>query len=71
MDVVTHKQPIRSLYCAVCGARTRGRQWHNRDTGYGLCLDSFLWLINGRMSAEEIQDLYGIRGVHFDVWEPK
>lgn len=28
------RKPIRQLSCACCGAYVRGRQWHNRDTGY-------------------------------------
>lgn len=29
--------PIRTLTCCCCGEPTKGRQWHNRDAGYGLC----------------------------------
>jgi hypothetical protein len=38
--------PARWLLCSCCGAETRGRQWHNRDTGYGLCvscIQALLW----------------------------
>src|SRR5690554_239123 len=28
---------IQRLRCACCGDMTRGRQWHNRDKGFGLC----------------------------------
>lgn len=63
------KAPIRNLYCAVCGALTRGRQWHNRDTGYGLCADSAAWLKGRGMSAEEMESLYGREGEHFNCEE--
>lgn len=29
--------PIVALVCCCCGNCTKGRQWHNRDEGYGLC----------------------------------
>lgn len=66
MDDVTHK-PVRNLECACCGSGTRGRQWHNRDTGYGFCVSCFDWLSKRGTSAEEIEKNYGVRGVHWDV----
>lgn len=72
-DLAEEKQqktlsPVRSLICAVCGARTRGRQWHNRDTGYGLCAESAQWLTSTRgYSAAEMKDLYGMEGEHYNI----
>jgi hypothetical protein len=60
--------PVRRLTCCCCGEVTRGRQWHNRDTGYGLCPKCADWIIGrDNMSPEEFTSCYGVRGVHFDA----
>jgi hypothetical protein len=60
--------PVRRLYCAVCGGVTRGRQWHNRDTGYGVCLTCVEWVRSrGKTTEEEIRSYYGEKGVHYGV----
>lgn len=63
--------PIVRLYCCCCGGQTYGRQWSNRDTGYGLCRNCI-----PRCLAAESRDRapseplwYGVRGVHFDCPE--
>lgn len=58
--------PTRPLICSCCGAETRGRQWHNRDTGYGLCTDCIEFCAK-RSTPAEFERCYGRRGVHFDV----
>jgi hypothetical protein len=60
--------PVRWLTCCVCGERCRGRQWWNRDTGYGLC-EACADGITRSQSAEEHRQCYGIRGVHFAIPE--
>ena len=61
---------IRTLICSCCGAVTRGRQWHNRDTGYGLCSDCVVWIRNrGKITPEEFAQCYGVDGEHFNVIE--
>jgi len=62
----TPTAPIRRLLCSCCGAVTRGRQWHNRDTGYGLCVDC-IERCHRNETPEQFRQLYGDRGVHFDV----
>ena len=53
-----------ALTCCCCGNLTSGRQWWNRDTGYGICK---------RCADDEIgadcpqASAYGTRGVHFDI----
>ena len=44
------------LTCACCGERARGRQWWNRDTGYGVCSRCFRasFLRDGREEAERL-----------------
>lgn len=60
-------KPIRDLACNCCGGYTRGRQWWNRDTGYGMCSKCIAWVRSRGMSEEEIRDLYGVEGVHWGV----
>lgn len=59
-------QPIISLTCACCGTEAKGRQWHNRDNGYGVCLDCVTNLSQTE-KPETLQDWYGIAGVHYRV----
>lgn len=59
--------PTESLECCCCGGGTRGRQWHNRDTGYGMCVACIKYVKDRGMSDEEILSNYGHKGVHYDV----
>lgn len=58
---------VRTLTCCCCGEQTRGRQWHNRDLGYGMCGKCIAWVRARGMSEAEIRDLYGIEAIHFNV----
>lgn len=60
------QQPIRFLTCCCCGGSAIGRQWWNRDTGYGLCVNCIPLCSRGE-TPEDFTRLYGVRGVHFDV----
>ncbi len=75
--------PVRWLSCACCGESVRGRQWWNRDTGYGVCKRCADWNTEryGEGSHADSPDplgehghttlaLYGVRGYHFAVEEP-
>ena len=57
------KNPYR-LICACCGESALGRQWWNRDTGYGLCARCVDFV---RRSSDEadLETGYGKRGIHF------
>lgn len=58
------------LTCACCGACTHGRQWHNQDTGFGLCpecADRY----EGKTPGEEFARNYGLRGTHYATQEPR
>lgn len=57
---------VRWLSCCVCGAGTRGRQWWNRDTGFGIC-ETCADEQAARETPERHKDLYGQRGVHFGI----
>ncbi len=64
-EITLRTRPKR-LTCCCCGAATVGRQWWNRDTGFGLCTDCIDYVSRG-MDAEDVERSYGIRGVHFDL----
>lgn len=56
------------LTCCCCGDATTGRQWRNRDTGWGLCVNCIDYCARGE-SAESMRSLYGDRGVYYDIKE--
>lgn len=56
------------MICACCGNGCLGRQWWNRDTGYGLCKRCIPFILE-REGEEELKLGYGVRGIHFDITE--
>ncbi len=60
-----------SLICSCCGARTMGRQWHNRDKGYGLCSGCGDWIKSRGESKETMKQNYGEEGVHYSLPLPR
>jgi hypothetical protein len=60
-------KPVRTLECCVCGRDTKGRQWYNRDHGYGICASCGDAMIARNRPDEQVTDLAGCRGVHWDV----
>lgn len=58
----------RHLTCSCCGESAgRWEQFHNRDTGYGICARCVVW-IKGRSpreSEEEFCRTYGVPGVNY------
>ena len=56
------------LTCCCCGNGTHGRQWHDRDTGYGLCTDC-IGYCDADVPVGETAPYYGVRGYHFDIKE--
>ena len=60
-------KPIKTLECCCCGEATRGRQWWNRDTGYGMCPKCIKFVREQGESEEEIASNYGIEGIHWGV----
>lgn len=67
-NLPTKVEPIRRLTCCCCGESTMGRQWWNRDTGYGLCVKC-IPLVSRPINLEgtTMERLYGVRGFHYDV----
>jgi hypothetical protein len=60
-------KPISTLTCCVCGDSTCGRQWWNRDTGYGICAPCIAYVRTRGYTDEQIHDYYGFDGVHWNV----
>lgn len=56
--------PIRRLRCCCCDSSTMGRQWHNRDTGFGFC-QACASRLKEKYSAQEMLNLYGGEGYHY------
>ena len=62
-------EPVQGLYCNCCGSLTYGRQWWNRDNGYGICVScADKQYPNAQVGAETDN---GIKGIHFDTPEGK
>lgn len=57
---------VERLACCCCGNETRGRQWFNRDTGYGLCSDCVSYC-QADVPVGKTHQSYGIRGYHYDL----
>lgn len=56
-----------NLVCACCGGEAPARhQWHNRDTGYGVCARCFLASVKKEGIEESIR-LYGAPGIHHSI----
>ena len=56
--------PRKMLICHCCGYKTKGRQWWNRDKGYGVCPECANF-IAGKEGLKELMMSCGIPGVHF------
>ena len=66
---MSQDQPIRNLTCCVCGEGTRGRQWHNRDTGFGVCKKCVEWVKSRGETDANVHSYYGVEGVHYNIEE--
>ena len=54
-----------TLTCCCCGLSTLGRQWWNRDTGYGLCNACAQELPTLGTTPKQMLQLYGKAGIHY------
>lgn len=59
---------VKRLICCCCGSYCRGRQWWNRDTGFGIC-PRCVADEQKRNDKEGIKSSYGIEGEHYNVKE--
>lgn len=59
-------KPIKNLECSCCGCEALGRQWWNRDTGYGLCIKC-ADIISKSEDDESMKSCYGISGIHYNI----
>ena len=55
-----------TLTCCCCNQATKGKQWFNRDKGYGLCKKCWDWIAETQ-SGEEMRSSYGIKGIHCGI----
>ncbi len=61
------ERPVESLTCCCCGNGCSGRQWWNRDTGYGMCESCIVYVREKGMPEEEIVQCYGHAGIHHSL----
>lgn len=63
-------KPVKGTYlrCCCCGGGTRGRQWWNRDIGFGLCDDCIAFVGVADVAVGDTAQSYGIRGQHWDIY---
>ncbi len=61
---------IRNLTCCCCSEPTQGRQWWNRDSGFGVCKNCIERAFKNE-SEEELENMFGKRGYHYLIEEEK
>lgn len=61
-------KPIRLLKCCCCSQLTKGRQWWNRDKGFGLC-NKCADVIKKNSCREDMESCYGKEGIHYLIEE--
>jgi hypothetical protein len=61
---------VENLRCCVCGGSARGRQWFNRDEGYGICRKCVDYVAQ-KQTEDEIYQNYGVEGIHYNIVSPR
>lgn len=56
-----------ALTCCCCGKSTKGRQWWNRDSGFGICPSCVDWQRKRGMDDDEERFLFGKEGFHYNI----
>lgn len=64
--VINKNSRIKKLICCVCGKYTHAKQWHNRDTGYGICPTCAASELK-KLSAKEMAQNYGKVNIHYKI----
>ena len=59
-------RPIVTLVCCCCGQLTEGRQWWNRDTGFGHC-NACTERYDKDTKDGEKNDCFGFKGEHYYI----
>ena len=74
MSMPIGKLPSR-LICCHCGGGCVGRQWWNRDTGYGVCRSCVARVATKpdlhdpgqtEYDTAELRSMWGVAGVHYN-----
>lgn len=68
MQPTIKDQPIKTLICCCCGELTPGRQWWNRDTGYGHC-NACTERYDMNTKLGETNECFGRKGYHYYINE--
>lgn len=62
----TRTDMAKALICCCCGGQAIGRQWWNRDKGYGVCVKCSKSIAK-KETPEYMKECYGERGYHYDI----
>ena len=62
-----NQKKIQLLTCAVCSKETKGQQWFNQDTGFGLCDSCIPFVQKYEAYPGELKQSFGIAGTHFGI----
>ena len=65
-DMEGNEVKTRRLTCSCCGEPTQGRQWYNRDAGFGVCVPCSE-MIEKKETREYMHECYGVKGVHYSI----
>lgn len=57
---------VQALECCCCSNIEIGRQWHNRDTGYGICTSCVEYAKRG-YTPEQFTNVYGLESYHYSI----
>lgn len=57
------------LKCSCCGNHTMGRQFYNKDTGYGLCTQCLVQNSVHGADVNEMIQVFGLQGFHYATLE--
>ncbi len=66
MEVVKRVSRVKTLICSCCGKYTKGRQWWNREIGYGICKECVpRW--ERHYTPEGMKECCGVEGIHYNL----
>lgn len=63
-------KPVLALYCSCCAGRCLCRQWHNQDTGHGICHRCATLLLprtRQPMIGDDMTRCHGYKGINWSL----